>query len=69
MKRSFVLAVLVATAPAWAQVKYPRKVKEIKVDIVVQGATVAEGEAKMEAFMDEYRRRVDAAGGGSFRRI
>ncbi len=45
------------------------KVKEIKVDIVIQGATVKEGEAKMESFMEEYKRRVDLAGGGTFRRM
>ena len=41
------------------------KVKEIKVDIVVQGTTKREAEEKMEAFMAEYKRRIDAAGGGS----
>ena len=45
------------------------KVKEIKVDIVVQGVTVEEAEVKMDAFMKEYERRVEAAGGGTFRRI
>jgi molybdenum cofactor synthesis domain-containing protein len=45
------------------------KVKEVKVDIVVQGATKQEAEEKMEAFIIEYKRRVDAAGGGVIRRI
>jgi molybdenum cofactor synthesis domain-containing protein len=45
------------------------KVKEVKVDIVVQGSTKKEAEEKMTAFMDEYKRRVDAAGGGIIRRI
>jgi molybdenum cofactor synthesis domain-containing protein len=45
------------------------KVKEIKVDIVVQGATMREAEEKMESFMAEYKRRVDAAGGGIIRRL
>ena len=45
------------------------KVKAIKVDIVVQGATMQEAEAKMGAFMAEYKRRVEAAGGGIIRRI
>jgi len=44
-------------------------VKEIKVDIVVQGATKLDAEEKMEAFMAEYKRRVEAAGGGTIRRI
>ncbi len=45
------------------------KVKEIKVDIVVQGATKRDAQEKMECFMAEYKRRVDAAGGGTIRRI
>lgn len=45
------------------------KVKEIKVDIVIQGATMGEAEKKMKAFMTEYKRRIDAAGGGTIRRI
>jgi nicotinamide-nucleotide amidase len=45
------------------------KVKEVKVDIVVQGATKQEAEEKMEVFIAEYKRRVDAAGGGVIRRI
>lgn len=45
------------------------KVKEIKVDIVIQGATKHEAEEKMDAFMTEYKRRVDEAGGGTIRRI
>ena len=45
------------------------KVKEVKVDIVIQGATKKEAEEKMEFFMAEYKRRVDAAGGGVIRRI
>jgi molybdopterin-biosynthesis enzyme MoeA-like protein len=45
------------------------KVKEIKVDIVVQGATKREAEEKMEAFIAEYKHRIDAAGGGIIRRI
>jgi molybdenum cofactor synthesis domain-containing protein len=45
------------------------KVKEVKVDIVVQGTTKREAEEKMEAFMAEYKRRVDSAGGGVIRRI
>jgi len=45
------------------------KVKEIKVDIVIQGATMGEAEEKMKAFMTEYKRRIDSAGGGTIRRI
>ena len=45
------------------------KVKEIKVDIVIQGATMGEAEKKMKAFMTEYKRRIDAAGGGTVRRL
>ena len=45
------------------------KVKEIKVDIVVQGTTMHEAEKKMEVFMTDYKRRVDAAGGGTIRLI
>lgn len=45
------------------------KVKEIKVDIVVQGATIEEAEDKMRSFMDEYQRRIDANGGGTIRRL
>jgi len=45
------------------------KVKEIKVDIVVQGNTAGEADEKMTAFMEDYRRRMDAAGGGTIRRI
>jgi len=45
------------------------KVKEIKVDIVIQGATMEEAEKKMEVFMRDYKNRVDAAGGGTIRRL
>jgi len=45
------------------------KIKEIKVDIVVQGSTKKEAEEKMVAFMDDYKRRIDAAGGGTIRRM
>jgi len=45
------------------------KVKEIKVDIVIQGATMREAEKKMKTFMIDYMRRIDAAGGGTIRRI
>ena len=45
------------------------KVKEIKVDIVIQGATMEEAEKKMEVFMHDYKNRVDAAGGGTIRRL
>ena len=45
------------------------KVKEIKVDIVIQGATMGEAEKKMKAFMTDYKCRIDAAGGGTIRRL
>jgi hypothetical protein len=45
------------------------KVKEIKVDIVVQGNSMHEAEEKMTSFMADYKRRVDATGGGTIRRI
>jgi nicotinamide-nucleotide amidase len=45
------------------------KVKEIKVDIIVQGNTMHEAEEKMTAFMAEYKHRMDEAGGGTIRRI
>jgi len=45
------------------------KVKEIKVDIVVQGNSMSEAEEKMTAFMAEYQRRMEEAGGGTIRRI
>jgi molybdopterin-biosynthesis enzyme MoeA-like protein len=45
------------------------KVKEIKVDIVVQGSSTSEAEEMMTSFMKEYKRRVDAAGGGTIRRM
>ncbi len=45
------------------------KVKEIKVDIVIQGATKKDAEEKMTSFMGEYKRRVDAVGGGTIRRM
>ncbi|MCX6648951.1 MAG: competence/damage-inducible protein A [Candidatus Bathyarchaeota archaeon] len=45
------------------------KVKEIKVDIVVQGNSTREAEERMTAFMAEYKRRVDEAGGGTIRRM
>ena len=45
------------------------KVKEIKVDIVVQGNSTHEAEERMTSFMAEYKRRVDEAGGGTIRRM
>lgn len=45
------------------------KMKEIKVDIVIQGTTKKEAEEKMAVFMAEYKRRVDEAGGGTIRRL
>lgn len=40
------------------------KVKGIKVDLVLGAATQREAEEKMEAFLEEYQRRIDDAGGG-----
>ena len=45
------------------------KIKEIKVDIVIQGETAKIAEEKMTAFIVEYKRRLDIAGGGLIRRI
>lgn len=39
------------------------KVKEIKVDIIVEGATRFESEEKMEAVLEEFRKRIEALQG------
>ena len=40
------------------------KVHTIKVDIVVEAPTVKEAAEKMDAFLSEYQRRINALGGG-----
>jgi len=41
------------------------KIHTIKVDIVVEDTTVEEATEKMEVFLEEYRKRIDEAGGGT----
>ncbi len=40
------------------------KVHTIKVDVVLEAPTLEEAEAKMDAFLEDYMRRIEAAGGG-----
>lgn len=40
------------------------KVKEIKVDLVLEAPTQEEAEEEMDALLEEYQRRIDEAGGG-----
>ncbi len=51
-----------ATPPAEGENR--DKVHTIKVDIVVETPTVEEATGKMDAFLAEYQRRIDASGGG-----
>lgn len=36
----------------------------IKVDLVIEASTVKEAKKKMETFLDDYRKRIEAIGGG-----
>jgi molybdenum cofactor synthesis domain-containing protein len=40
------------------------KIQIIKVDLVLEASTVNEAKRKMESFLDDYRKRIDAVGGG-----
>jgi nicotinamide-nucleotide amidase len=40
------------------------KIHVIKVDLVLEAPTVKEAKNKMETFLDDYRKRIDAIGGG-----
>lgn len=45
------------------------KIHEIKVDIVINGLTKEEAEAKMAALLEEYQRRINEAGGGEIQTV
>ena len=41
------------------------KVHTIKVDVVVEGSTIEDASEKMDSFLEEYKERINEAGGGS----